>query len=314
MSTFEPNIEHLTSPIESPTFQYQTPTIPLSPKIDSQNQIEKPEKPKRPEKIFTSKTQCQPVEVEKDKLMDELNRSMVTRRARLESTRSDDSINENDTANEGLKSINYENLEELENEIDEIAKRTTDIDQNSPFAIAMSAKHRTLTKRRDKMKRPSLPRAEEITQRIKEETIRKDQELHYSSEESGSNEVMRRFLDSPTKYPFDIPEPVLDSGVETIGSNSTGSDRDEKHQQFLALKMRLKERSCVSTWSCIDVCEWLSENGFGQYAPQFTDNEIIGEHLTGLTKDDLKELGVTRMGHRISIMKLIERLKVDTTV
>lgn len=70
----------------------------------------------------------------------------------------------------------------------------------------------------------------------------------------------------------------------------------------------------MSTWSCIDVCEWLSENGFGQYAPQFTDNEIIGEHLTGLTKDDLKELGVTRMGHRISIMKLIERLKVDTTV
>jgi hypothetical protein len=125
---------------------------------------------------------------------------------------------------------------------------------------------------------------------------------------------MRRFLDSPTKYPFDIPEPVLDSGVETIGSNSTGSDRDEKHQQFVALKMRLKERSCVSSWSSIDVCEWLTENGFGQYASQFTENEIIGEHLTGLTKDDLQELGVTKMGHRISIMKLIERLKTDITV
>ena len=39
-------------------------------------------------------------------------------------------------------------------------------------------------------------------------------------------------LESPSKYPFDIPEPILDSGVETIGSNSTGSDREEaKHQE-----------------------------------------------------------------------------------
>ena len=39
-----------------------------------------------------------------------------------------------------------------------------------------------------------------------------------------------KYPETPTKYPFDIPEPVLDSGVETMGSNSTGSDRDEKHQ------------------------------------------------------------------------------------
>lgn len=236
---------------------------------------------------------------------------MIIRRSRLESTRSEDSTGEAEVPE---KVIDYENLDDVEQEMSEIKKRTANIDQTSPFAIAMSAKHRTLTKRRDKLKRPTIPRAEEIAQRIKEETAQKEQELHYSSEESGTNEVMRRFLDSPTKYPFDIPEPVLDSGVETIGSNSTGSDREEKHQQFVALKLRLKERSSVSTWSSVDVCDWLSENGFGQYAPQFTENEIMGEHLTGLTKDDLKELGITKMGHQKSIMKLIERITTDTTV
>ena len=44
------------------------------------------------------------------------------------------------------------------------------------------------------MKKSSLPSAEEIAQRLKEETLRKEHELQYSSEESGSNEVMRRFL------------------------------------------------------------------------------------------------------------------------
>ena len=44
-----------------------------------------------------------------------------------------------------------------------------------------------------------------------------------------------KYPETPTKYPFDIPEPVLDSGVETMGSNSTGSDRDEKHQVILSL-------------------------------------------------------------------------------
>lgn len=85
-------------------------------------------------------------------------------------------------------------------------------------------------------------------------------------------------------------------------------------QQFLALKIRLKERTSVASWSCTDVCDWLTENGYEQYAGNFSDNEIVGEHLTGLSKNDLLELGITKMGHRISILKLIERLKLDTAV
>ena len=82
--------------------------------------------------------------MEKEKLLDELNRSMVSRRARLESTRSDDSTNE---IIEHKPTVNYDDIEEIENEITQITQRTNNLDPSSPFAIAMSAKHRTLTKR-----------------------------------------------------------------------------------------------------------------------------------------------------------------------
>ena len=41
----------------------------------------------------------------------------------------------------------YSNLNEIESELEEIQKRTKSTDPNSAFAIAMSAKHKTLTKR-----------------------------------------------------------------------------------------------------------------------------------------------------------------------
>ena len=60
--------------------------------------------------------------------------------------------------------------------------------------------------RREKLKR-NIPTAEEITKRLEEGTkdsnhkpseVTRD-ELQYSSEESGTNEVMRRFLGEPLR-------------------------------------------------------------------------------------------------------------------
>ena len=50
-------------------------------------------------------------------------------------------------------------------------------------------------------------------------------------------------------------------------------------QQTVIAKKRLKEQSSISSWSVVDVCEWLSEKGLGQYSENFTKNEIEGEHL-----------------------------------
>ena len=59
----------------------------------------------------------------------------------------------------------------------------------------------------------------------------------------------------------------------------------------------------------MDVCDWLIENGYEQYTSSFQENEIEGSHLTTLTRDDLTELGISKLGHKIGILSLIEKVK-----
>ena len=42
----------------------------------------------------------------------------------------------------------------------------------------------------------------------------------------------------------------------------------------------------------MDVAAWLRGLGFEQYAQLFRDNDIDGEILSGMTVEDLKELGI----------------------
>jgi class 3 adenylate cyclase len=55
----------------------------------------------------------------------------------------------------------------------------------------------------------------------------------------------------------------------------------------------------------MDVAAWLRTLGLEQYAPAFHDNAIDGEVLRELTADDLKDLGVTLVGHRRKLLAAI---------
>src|SRR5216683_2239600 len=58
----------------------------------------------------------------------------------------------------------------------------------------------------------------------------------------------------------------------------------------------------------MDVAEWLRGLGLEQYAPAFRDNDIDGEILRRLTGEDLRELGVTSIGHRRRLLDAISAL------
>ena len=60
----------------------------------------------------------------------------------------------------------------------------------------------------------------------------------------------------------------------------------------------------------MDLGVWLGNLGLGQYEAAFRDNEIDGAVLPKLTLDDLKDLGVTVVGHRRKIMSAIEELNI----
>ena len=54
------------------------------------------------------------------------------------------------------------------------------------------------------------------------------------------------------------------------------------------------------------VSEWLEKLGLGQYASIFTDNDIDTHLLAQLTEADLKELGISSLGHRKTILSAIK--------
>jgi class 3 adenylate cyclase len=58
----------------------------------------------------------------------------------------------------------------------------------------------------------------------------------------------------------------------------------------------------------VDVAAWLKNLGLGQYDAAFRDNAVDAEVLPQLTGDDLKELGVTSVGHRRKLLAEIAAL------
>jgi class 3 adenylate cyclase len=59
----------------------------------------------------------------------------------------------------------------------------------------------------------------------------------------------------------------------------------------------------------IDIGDWLERLGLEQYGPAFRANAIDGSVLPNLTADDLKDLGVTLVGHRRKLLDAITVLR-----
>ena len=58
----------------------------------------------------------------------------------------------------------------------------------------------------------------------------------------------------------------------------------------------------------IDVRTWLEGLGLGEYAAAFEENFVDGQVLAHLTADDLKDIGVTAVGHRRKLLEAIAKL------
>jgi class 3 adenylate cyclase len=61
----------------------------------------------------------------------------------------------------------------------------------------------------------------------------------------------------------------------------------------------------------MDIGGWLRDLGLERYEATFRENEISERVLPNLTADDLKELGVTALGHRRILLDAIAALRED---
>ena len=62
----------------------------------------------------------------------------------------------------------------------------------------------------------------------------------------------------------------------------------------------------------MDVAAWLRGLGLEQYEPAFRDNRIDAKVLPRLTVEDLRDIGVTRVGDRSKLLEAIAALRAGT--
>jgi SAM domain (Sterile alpha motif) len=61
----------------------------------------------------------------------------------------------------------------------------------------------------------------------------------------------------------------------------------------------------------MDVANWLRALGLERYEATFRANDVDVELLPTLTADDLKELGITSLGHRRRFLEAIAALRLE---
>ncbi|KAJ3168624.1 hypothetical protein HDU88_001517 [Geranomyces variabilis] len=68
----------------------------------------------------------------------------------------------------------------------------------------------------------------------------------------------------------------------------------------------------AACWTPIQVAAWLEEEDLQRYAKSFSDAQVTGRALLGITYEDLRTLGVLNLKHRAKILNLIAALNKDT--
>ena len=63
----------------------------------------------------------------------------------------------------------------------------------------------------------------------------------------------------------------------------------------------------------MDIVVWLRSLGLERYEAAFRENEITNGSYRDLTAEDLKELGVTALGHRRMLLEAIAALRADAS-
>uniref|UniRef100_A0A7N5KAK6 SH3 and multiple ankyrin repeat domains 2 n=1 Tax=Ailuropoda melanoleuca TaxID=9646 RepID=A0A7N5KAK6_AILME len=131
-------------------------------------------------------------------------------------------------------------------------------------------------------------------------------------------ELSKEILPAPLSAAAAAPSPTLSEvfslpsqppSGDLFGLNPVGRSRSPSPsilQQPISNKPFTTKP--VHLWTKPDVADWLESLNLGEHKETFMDNEIDGSHLPNLQKEDLIDLGVTRVGHRMNIERALKQL------
>ncbi|OAX83125.1 hypothetical protein ACJ72_02518 [Emergomyces africanus] len=73
---------------------------------------------------------------------------------------------------------------------------------------------------------------------------------------------------------------------------------------------RSSPRTIITEWTAEECADFAAGLGLSQYCDAFLENEIVGEALIALKHEELKEMGISSVGHRLTILKSVYETKV----
>ncbi|KAI1378490.1 hypothetical protein F4677DRAFT_443705 [Hypoxylon crocopeplum] len=105
--------------------------------------------------------------------------------------------------------------------------------------------------------------------------------------------------------------PILATDSEISPTDSEGRSSTEHTPTTYGHRSsadRLPE-TIISEWDADECADFIATIGLQQYSDRFIENEIVGEALVALLHDDLKAMGLTSVGHRLTILKSVYDVK-----
>lgn len=89
---------------------------------------------------------------------------------------------------------------------------------------------------------------------------------------------------------------------------SSGTGNSQSTINTVAHKSTASTREAVANWGLAEVITWLETMQLGEYVDTFTRNDVRGKELLTLTRRDLKELGIVKVGHVKRILQACKDL------
>ncbi|KAH6723990.1 hypothetical protein DL95DRAFT_335392 [Leptodontidium sp. 2 PMI_412] len=107
--------------------------------------------------------------------------------------------------------------------------------------------------------------------------------------------------------------PILATDSEATDSNPSSNEHTPTTYGAPGSGDRLPE-TIITEWTADECADFVGSLGLQQYVDQFLENEIVGEALVALQHDDLKQMGVTSVGHRLTILKSVYDIKTKQDI
>lgn len=64
-------------------------------------------------------------------------------------------------------------------------------------------------------------------------------------------------------------------------------------------------------WNAAEVAEYFGKNGLPGYTDLFVENELSGDRVILMTQDDIPDLNIEKVGHRVGFLKILRGMKTQ---